>query len=100
MAEPLVQIEREGDVAVVVLNDPERLNAMTEAMGQALAAAVDALAADAAVRAVVLTGAGRAFSAGGDLDLLERMARDGNAEPGGETRRAHERFMGASTACS
>jgi enoyl-CoA hydratase len=90
----LVRIERDGAVALVVLNDPERLNAMTEAMGGALSAAVDALAEDAAVRAVVLTGAGRAFSAGGDLDLLERMARDGNASPGGETRRAHETFMG------
>jgi enoyl-CoA hydratase len=94
MAEPLVQIERDGGVAVVVLNDPERLNAMSEAMGQALSAAVDALAADASVRSVLLTGAGRAFSAGGDLDLLERMTRDGNASPGGPTRRAHEAFMG------
>jgi enoyl-CoA hydratase len=94
MAASLVQIERDGTVAVVVLNDPERLNAMTEAMGQALSAAVDGLAADDGVRAVVLTGAGRAFSAGGDLDLLERMARAGNADPGGETRRAHEAFMG------
>jgi enoyl-CoA hydratase len=94
MAAPLVQIERDGFVAVATLNDPERLNAMTEAMGQALSAAVDALAEDDAVRVVVLTGAGRAFSAGGDLDLLEQMARDGNAAPGGETRRAHEAFMG------
>ena len=77
-----------------MLNDPERLNAMSEAMGQALSAAVDRLAADDAVRVVVVTGAGRAFSAGGDLDLLERMARAGNASPGGETRRAHETFMG------
>jgi enoyl-CoA hydratase len=94
MASSLVEIERDGPVAVVVLNDPERLNAMTEAMGQALSAAVDGLAADESVRAVVLTGAGRAFSAGGDLDLLERMTRAGNTDPGGPTRRAHESFMG------
>jgi enoyl-CoA hydratase/carnithine racemase len=67
---------------------------MSEAMGEALARAVDELAADDAVRAVVLTGAGRAFSAGGDLDMLERMARDGNAARGGETRQRHEAFMG------
>jgi enoyl-CoA hydratase len=94
MADSLVQIERDGAVAVVVLNDPERLNAMTEAMGRALSAAVDGLATDDGVRAVVLTGAGRAFSAGGDLDLLERMTRAGNTDPGGRTRRAHEAFMG------
>jgi enoyl-CoA hydratase/carnithine racemase len=90
----LVEIERDGPVALVVLNDPERLNAMTEAMGQALSAAVDGLAGDESVRAVVLTGAGRAFSAGGDLELLERMTRAGNADRGGATRRAHEAFMG------
>jgi enoyl-CoA hydratase len=90
----LLRVEREGGVASVTLNDPERLNAMTEAMGQALAAAVEALAEDDSVRVVVLTGAGRAFSAGGDLDLLERMARDGNASPGGATRGRHEAFMG------
>jgi enoyl-CoA hydratase len=90
----LIRIEVDGGVAVATLDDPERLNAMTEAMGEALAAAVERLAGDDAVRAVVLTGAGRAFSAGGDLDLLERMARDGNAAPGGEVRRRHEAFMG------
>jgi enoyl-CoA hydratase/carnithine racemase len=90
----LVQIERDGAVAVATLSDPERLNAMTEAMGEALSAAVDVLAGDDSVRAVVLTGAGRAFSAGGDLDLLERMTRAGNASPGGETRRENEAFMG------
>ena len=93
-SEPLVRIERAGAVAVATLSDPERLNAMTEAMGVALSAAVDALAADDAVRVVILTGAGRAFSAGGDFEMLERMARAGNAAPGGETRRAHEAFMG------
>jgi enoyl-CoA hydratase len=90
----LLLLEREGAVALLTLNDPGRLNAMTEAMGRALAAAVESLAADDAVRAVVLTGAGRAFSAGGDLELLEQMARAGRASPGGATRRAHEEFMG------
>ena len=90
----MIQLEREGGVAIVTLDDPDRLNAMSEAMGQALAAAVGTLTEDDSVRAVVLTGAGRAFSAGGDLDLLERMARSGNASHGGETRRSHETFMG------
>jgi enoyl-CoA hydratase/carnithine racemase len=90
----LVLLERQGGVAIATLNDADRLNAMTEAMGQALAAALEALAQDDSVRAVVLTGAGRAFSAGGDLDLLERMAESGNASPGGETRHRHQAFMG------
>ena len=96
MTEPLLYIERPQDaegVALVTFHDPERLNAMTEAMGQGIASEMDALAADDAVRAVVLTGAGRAFSAGGDLDMLERMSRDGQADVGGPTRQAHHDFM-------
>ena len=90
----LVLIERRPDgVALLTLNDPERLNAMTEAMGGAIQGAVGALKDDASVRAVVLTGAGRAFSAGGDLEMLGRMTRDGNADPGGPTRARHEAFM-------
>jgi len=90
----LLRLERDDGVAVVTLNDPERLNAMTEAMGQALAAGVAALARDDSVRAVVLTGAGRAFSAGGDLEMIEGMAQAGHASPGGEVRRRNEAFMG------
>lgn len=90
----LVGIDRRPDgVALLTLNDPERLNAMTEAMGGAIQGAVGAIKGDASVRAVVLTGAGRAFSAGGDLEMLVRMARDGNADPAGPTRARHEAFM-------
>jgi enoyl-CoA hydratase/carnithine racemase len=89
----LVLLERDGDVAVLTLNDPERRNAMTEAMGRALAAAVGELGRDARLRAVVLAGAGRAFSAGGDLDMIEAKARAGGADPGGPARAANERFM-------
>lgn len=91
----LVQIERRASgVALVTLNDPERLNAMSEAMGGAIQGAVAALKDDASVRCVVLTGAGRAFSAGGDLDMLVRMTQAGNADRGGPTRAAHRAFMG------
>jgi enoyl-CoA hydratase len=93
MAEPLLRFESDAGVAVLTFNDPERLNAMTEAMGQAIAERMAALAEDEAVRAVVLTGAGRAFSAGGDLEMLERMAADGAADPGGPTRERHRAFM-------
>jgi enoyl-CoA hydratase/carnithine racemase len=93
MTEPLVVLERDADVAIVTFNDPERRNAMTEAMGHAIAEQMGALIGDDALRAVVLTGAGRAFSAGGDLAMIESMARKGSSSPGGETRRELREFM-------
>jgi enoyl-CoA hydratase len=69
MAGPLVLSERQGPVAVLTLNRPEKLNAVNAAMIDALGAALDAAEADDAVRVVVLAGAGRAFSAGFDLDM-------------------------------
>lgn len=68
-----VLVEVADQVATVTLNDPRRRNAMTPELGDALAAAVARLRADPDVRAVVLTGAGDAFSGGGDLKMLERL---------------------------
>jgi len=62
-----VRLERDAGLAVITLDRPDVLNAFDEAMTRALAAAVAEVAGDQAVRAVVLTGAGRAFSAGQDL---------------------------------
>jgi enoyl-CoA hydratase len=61
-------VERAGQVAVIVLNRPDKLNAWTEAMRERLCDVLADLSGDSAVRAVVLTGAGeRAFCAGQDL---------------------------------
>jgi 2-(1,2-epoxy-1,2-dihydrophenyl)acetyl-CoA isomerase len=72
---PLVLKSRWDAISTLTLNRPERLNALNSALGQALLDALNGLAEDAAVRAVVLTGAGRGFCAGGDIDLL-RKARE------------------------
>ena len=59
---------RRGDgVAWLVLNRPDALNAWTRQLGEELTQALEDVAADPAVRAIVLTGAGRAFSSGADL---------------------------------
>lgn len=63
-------------IATVTLNRPEKLNALTRELCDALIAALRRAANDAAVRAIVLTGAGRAFCAGADLTIL---GRDGDA---------------------
>ncbi len=93
MTEPLLLVERDGGVATVTFNDPDRLNAMTEAMGEAISAEMAGLAKQDDLRAVILTGAGRAFSAGGDLDMIDRMGAAGRADPGGATRAANRDFM-------
>lgn len=70
-----VLFEREGGLARITLNRPARLNSFTEAMHGELARALDEVAADPGLRAVLLTGAGRGFCAG--QDLTERAMTPG-----------------------
>lgn len=95
MPEPLILSERREHVAILTFNDPERLNAMTQAMGEALADAVTGLREAPSLRAVVLTGAGRAFSAGGDLGMITERAREGVAGAKSGGRRRNRAFMRA-----
>jgi 2-(1,2-epoxy-1,2-dihydrophenyl)acetyl-CoA isomerase len=73
--------ERREAAAYVTLNRPERLNALDGPLIADLRAAADAIAADASVRAVVLTGAGRAFCAGADL-TRGGVLEDAGSSPG------------------
>lgn len=68
-----ILVQREGRVAHLQLNRPERINALGKAMLLEIQSALDELEADAEVRAIVLSGAGRGFSSG--FDLKEQMAR-------------------------
>ena len=70
-----------GGVARLTMNAPERLNALSDAMLGALAEAFDARAEDRDVRAVIFSGAGKAFCAGHDLREMQaaRQAEDGGA---------------------
>jgi enoyl-CoA hydratase len=65
-----------GSVRTVTLNRPERYNAVNEELHTALANVWARLRDDDEVRAVVITGAGKAFSAGGDMDYLMRVSSD------------------------
>jgi len=67
MAEPVVLTEARDGVLVVTLNRPDQRNAVNCAVAEGIAAALDALDADAELRVGVLTGAGRGFCAGMDL---------------------------------
>ena len=77
-----VLYEVDGPVATNTLNRPDRLNAMNADLTQGAMAAIEQAASDDAVRAVILTGAGKGFCAGGDMDLLSQggMAAAGIAE--------------------
>ncbi len=70
MSEPVV-LERLGTVRRITLNRPERLNTFDDATHERLAALLDAIAADGEARALLIAGAGRAFSAGQDLDAVK-----------------------------
>lgn len=68
--DPVLHEARHDAVAVLVMNRPDRLNALDNELATALNDALGRIAADESVRVVVVTGAGRAFCAGGDLGLI------------------------------
>jgi enoyl-CoA hydratase len=72
-----IRVDADGPVRVVTLDRPDALNAASAAMHTELSTVWRRLAADADARAVVLTGAGRAFSAGGDFEVMQRLQVDG-----------------------
>ncbi len=67
---------REGGVLLITIDRPERLNATDERLHSELARVWRDVASDRDSTVAVITGAGKAFSAGGDLDMLERMSGD------------------------
>jgi 2-(1,2-epoxy-1,2-dihydrophenyl)acetyl-CoA isomerase len=66
-----VKVERHGAVAVLRLDDPSAMNALSPAVKAGMEANVPKLVGDAAVRAIVLTGTGKAFCAGGDIRAMQ-----------------------------
>jgi enoyl-CoA hydratase len=72
----VIRVEADGPLRIVSLNRPEQLNAINDELHLALTRLFPQLTADDDARAAVITGEGRAFSAGGDFDLLGRMVDD------------------------
>lgn len=93
MAEVLETAD-EGRVRVLTFNRPDQLNAMNDALYEAVAAALDAASADAGVACVIVTGRGRAFCAGQDLAEMGEPPRhaDGGQHGFRRFREALERF--------
>ena len=77
MDETPILVEMRAGYRIIILNRPQRLNTFTEAMHSALRTAIEEAEADPACRALLLTGAGRAFCAGQDLN--DRLAKPGES---------------------
>src|SRR5258708_12621074 len=73
MSEALA-VERQGPIGLITMNRPERHNAFDDALITELTEAFRSMEAEDGIRVVVLSGAGRSFSAGADLNWMKRMA--------------------------
>jgi enoyl-CoA hydratase len=70
MSDPIILVEKHGEAALVTLNRPQAMNALSHALRTAIAETFDELEADPKTRVIILTGAGKAFCAGLDLKEL------------------------------
>jgi 2-(1,2-epoxy-1,2-dihydrophenyl)acetyl-CoA isomerase len=75
-----VELEIADGVAWVILNRPDALNAWTRQLGEEMLTALNHAAADSDVRAIVFTGAGRAFSSGADLKASRELTEHGTPD--------------------
>jgi enoyl-CoA hydratase/carnithine racemase len=72
----VIRVEADGPLRIITLSRPDQLNAINPELHLGLTELFPQLSADGDARVAVITGAGRAFSAGGDFDLLDRMIED------------------------
>ena len=80
-SETVLLVEKTGPICTLTLNRPQSLNALNRELGDSLLAALNQCAEDDEVRAIVLTGAGRAFCAGDDIRAGRAGGNSGQAAP-------------------
>jgi enoyl-CoA hydratase/carnithine racemase len=85
MSEPVVLYEVKDRIATITFNRPDRLNAFNADMAAGLRQAMERAARDEGVRVIILTGAGRGFCAGADMERLSGTAGSGGANLARET---------------
>ena len=93
MSADAIMIERDGALGWIRINRPERLNAFSGDMRQRIEAGLRELDDDEDIRVVLITGAGRAFSTGGDIQVMERLAEERDREAFRELVEAGERVV-------
>src|SRR6266446_4632856 len=74
----MILYQADGPVATITLNRPEKLNAIGLAMRDELVKTLDSVTASAHLRALVITGQGRGFSARGDIEYLKKLRDEGD----------------------
>lgn len=79
-------------IATITLNRPEKLNSWTAELGHHFWTYLDAAAADGAVKVIVITGAGRGFCSGADMDMLQGIGSRGGVEAGTKLRDEHQTY--------
>lgn len=77
----MIKVERDAGIVHLIIARPEKKNALTRAMYEALAQGVDEAAADTSVHGIVISGEGNVFTAGNDLDDFRHRASDTNPQP-------------------
>ncbi len=92
MSTKLVLSQDHGPVRLLTLNDPERRNPLSDALSRALLEELDAAEANDDVRVLAITGAGKAFSAGADLDFLRRVRSQSAEENMAHSQRLRDLF--------
>jgi len=88
-----LKFERDGKIAVVTLNRPEKRNAISTPMIEDIFAALNAAQEDSSIRVVILTGAGKAFCSGMDLETLQAIAGQSPDENLADSRRMARMFQ-------
>src|SRR5438270_13646815 len=80
MSDELIKIVEDSGIVTITLNRPDRLNALFGHMRRDLAEALEEAGSDPDVRVVIISGAGRAFCAGGDVNFMAEMIERGDTE--------------------
>lgn len=93
MSEHAIRIERDGALGWIRIDRPDRLNAFSGDMRQRIEAGLRELEAHDDIRVVLITGAGRAFSTGGDIQVMTRLAAERDTESFRELVEAGERVV-------
>jgi len=92
--EQLIKVEKQDfGIAIMKFNRPEHLNALTIDMGESFTAEIMKLKEDPKLRVVVLSGEGRAFSAGGDLEFIDQRAKSKPYENSNTMLKFYQRYL-------